>query len=159
MRISQVRLRLAALLVTALMTQPAALGQSVPAAATSSSQTQFPQLPLKRDPALDAPTAQSLGWTALLLAAAAAAAFVVIRRKRWAGKGPGAAWLRSAVKPGTPKLLGRTLLAPQSSLHVVEWNGEELLLGCTPHAVSLLGRRSIDPGPDEPGSGAIGAKE
>jgi hypothetical protein len=46
-------------------------------------------------------------------------------------------------------------LAQHPSLNVVEWNGEELLLGCTPHGISVLARR------DSTGAGvdAIGKVE
>lgn len=34
-------------------------------------------------------------------------------------------------------------LTPQASVHVVRWDGEELLLGCTAQQVSLLARRTV----------------
>jgi hypothetical protein len=143
MRSSQVRVRLAALSMMVLMTQFAAHGQNVPAAAASSP-TSFPQLPLKRDSNSNLSAVESFGWTALLLAAAAAAAFALVRRKAWAGKDGRPSWLRPAAKPGTPNLVSRTMLTQHASLQVIEWNGEELLLGCTPHTVSLLVRRPSD---------------
>jgi flagellar biogenesis protein FliO len=33
-------------------------------------------------------------------------------------------------------------LTPQASVHAVQWNGEEFLLGCTGQQVTLLARRS-----------------
>jgi hypothetical protein len=90
-----------------------------------------------------------LGWTALLLAAAAAAGFVAFRRKTGGGNGAGSPWLRGAPKPGSPKLLGRTLLTQQASVHVIEWEGEELLLGCTSQTMSLLARRPSQALPDD----------
>jgi hypothetical protein len=139
MRCSQLRLRIAALLLGVVM-QPAALGQNVPVAAAASSQVSFPQLPLKRDSASEVSTLQALGW-AVLLSVTAAGGLLLIRRKTGPETASGTRWLRAAAKPGTPKLLGRTLLTQQASVHVIEWDGEELLLGCTPQAVSLLGRR------------------
>jgi hypothetical protein len=85
----------------------------------------------------------------LLLVAAAAVGFIAMRRKIWGAKGTGPGWLRPAPLPGTPKPLGRTSLTQQASLHVVEWHGEELLLGCTAQAVSLLGRRASGPMRDD----------
>ena len=148
----RVRIPVAALLI-ALATQPVAVGQSLPAAATASSQVSFPQLPLKRDSAPDASIVESLGWAALLLAAAGAAGFLAVQRKTWAGKGLGFKWLRAAPQPGTPKPLAHTPLTQQASLHVVEWDGEELLLGCTSHTVSLLARRPSNSVRDGPVSG------
>jgi hypothetical protein len=142
MRSPQLRAPLLAWLIM-LAAQLSAFAQALPPAATASSPSSCPQIPLKRNSDSNASMLGSLGWTGLLLAAGAAAAFVGIGRKR-TGKVPGLAWLRSAVEPGTPKPLGRTILTPHSSLHVVEWNGEELLLGCTPHSVSLLVRRARD---------------
>ena len=34
-------------------------------------------------------------------------------------------------------------LTPQGSVHVVQWQGEEFLLGCTPHQVTLLSQRPL----------------
>jgi hypothetical protein len=152
MRSSQVRVRLAALSMMLLMTQLAAHGQNIPAAA-GSSPTSFPHLPLKRDSNSNPLAVESFGWTALLLSAAAAAAFALVRRKSRTGKDGRPSWLRSVAKPGTPKLLSRTMLTQQSSLQVIEWNGEELLLGCTPHNVSLLDRRPSDSTRDDRISG------
>lgn len=33
---------------------------------------------------------------------------------------------------------GRLILTPQASVHIVDWNGQKLLLGVTPHQVTLL---------------------
>lgn len=140
------RLRIpAAALVIMLATQPAAFAQSRPPATAASVQSQFPQLPLRRDAPAGGSVAESLAWAALLVAALAAAGFLIVQRKNWTNTKAGRSWLRPAAKPRTPKPLGRTLLTQQCSLHVVEWNGEELLLGCTPQTVSLLTRRPADP--------------
>jgi flagellar biogenesis protein FliO len=34
-------------------------------------------------------------------------------------------------------------LTPQASVHVVEWNGDEYLVGCTSQQVTLLARRAL----------------
>lgn len=40
-------------------------------------------------------------------------------------------------------------LTAQASVHAVRWRDEELLLGCTPHGVTVLARRSPQPqGPE-----------
>jgi hypothetical protein len=36
-------------------------------------------------------------------------------------------------------------LTPQGSVHVVQWQGEEFLLGCTVHQVTLLAQRPVRP--------------
>jgi flagellar biogenesis protein FliO len=63
---------------------------------------------------------------------------LVGRRRQWA-------WLQAGRARATP---GRELvrissqaLTAQASLHAVRWNGEELLLACTPQQVTLLARR------------------
>lgn len=38
--------------------------------------------------------------------------------------------------------LSSQALTPQASVHAVQWNGEEFLLGCTGQQVTLLARRS-----------------
>jgi hypothetical protein len=140
------RLRLsAAALVILLAAPPAALAQNRLPATVASAQGQFPQLPLRRDAPPDGWMAQSLGWAAFLVVALAAAGFLIVQRKNRTSINPGRSWLWPSAKPCTPKLLGRTLLTQQCSLHVIEWNGEELLLGCTPQTVSLLTRRPADP--------------
>lgn len=40
-------------------------------------------------------------------------------------------------------------LTPQASVHVVQWNGEDLLLGCTAQQVTLLARRPAAGSPGE----------
>lgn len=47
-----------------------------------------------------------------------------------------------------PARVSSVALTPQASVHVVHWQGEELLLGCTPQEVTLLARR---PGPPATG--------
>lgn len=135
----------AAALVILLATQPALLAQSPPPAAAASVNSQFPQLPLRRDSPSDGSMGETLAWAAFVVAALAAAGFLLVQRKNRSGTNAGRNWLRPGAKPWTPKLLGRTFLTQQCSLHVVEWNGEELLLGCTPQSVSLLTRRPADP--------------
>ena len=44
-----------------------------------------------------------------------------------------------------PARLASMAPTPQASVHVVQWQGEELLLGCTAQGVSLLARRPAPP--------------
>jgi len=41
-------------------------------------------------------------------------------------------------------------LTPHASVHAVQWNGEEYLLGCTAQQVTLLARRTPAPGEERP---------
>jgi flagellar biogenesis protein FliO len=115
--------------------------QSVPPGTVSSSQAQFPQIPLRREVAEDRPATQSAAWAALFLLALGGVGFVIVRRGSVRGKRMGIGWQRPANGPVTLKPSARMALTPQVSLHVVEWHGEELLLGCTSQAVTLLSRR------------------
>jgi hypothetical protein len=49
-------------------------------------------------------------------------------------------WFREARAGSSVRVLGRTNLGPHATLHTVEWHGEELLLGCTAHGVTLISR-------------------
>ncbi len=137
---NRLRQALAALLVS-LILGPTAFAQTPPSTAASG-QAQFSQLPLRRDTGLGESIAESAGWAVLFVAVLAAAGFVMVRRRALPGLGPGSHWLRPAAKTSVPKALWRTSLTQQASLHLVEWQGEELLLGCTPQSVSLLARRA-----------------
>ena len=119
----------------------AAWGQTQPPASVASAPIPYAQIPLQRDAAADGSAIASAGWAALFLAVVAGAGFVIVRRKSIAGPRQSAGWLRRAEPaPSTPKPLGRLPLTPQASLHVIEWQGEELLLGCTSQSVSVLAR-------------------
>lgn len=109
--------------------------------APASSQVQFPDLPLKRDATASASASGSVAWTVLFLAVVAGVGMVLIRRRGVEGLRPPPGWFRAgASNAGVPVARGRTALTQQASVHVVEWKGEELLLGCTPHSVALLAR-------------------
>uniref|UniRef100_UPI001819E316 flagellar biosynthetic protein FliO n=1 Tax=Ramlibacter sp. TaxID=1917967 RepID=UPI001819E316 len=78
-------------------------------------------------------------WLVLLAGAGAWAWIWSVRRRGAAPK-----WLGRWVPPGAPgvlQLLASKPLAPQCSVHVVRWAGRELLVGCTPQAVTLLDTR------------------
>lgn len=124
------------------------------------SQAQFPQIPLRRAVAEDSPATQSAAWAALFLLALGVVGFVIVRRGSVRGKRLGFGWQRPANGPVTLKPAARVALTPQVSVHVVEWHGEELLLGCTSQTVTLLARRvvrtaaTLDEEADDPGSAA-----
>lgn len=143
MHSNRLRAALAALLASLAMAQPAR-AQGQPPEVAASAPTQFPQIPLRRDAPAGDSAAETLGWAALLLIAAAGAALVILRRGALPGMRAGA-WLRPPAGATGPKLLGRTALTQQASLHVVEWHGEELLLGCTAQSVGVLSRRPAEP--------------
>lgn len=116
------------------------------AGAAASARVQFPELPLRRDAAPGESTAASIAWAVLFLAVVAGAGFVLVRRGGIAGLRPGAGWPRPGTSnAGRPVSLGRTALTQQASVHVIEWKGEELLLGCTSHSVALLARAPAAP--------------
>jgi len=140
---NRLRAALAALLASLALAQPAR-AQSQPPAVAASAQAQFPQIPLRRDAPAGDSVAETLGWAALLLIAAAGAGLVLLRRGALPGVRAGA-WLRPSAGTSAPRLLGRTALTQQASLHVVEWQGEELLLGCTAQSVVVLTRRPAEP--------------
>lgn len=75
-----------------------------------------------------------------MLGLLAVAAGVLVLRRRGAGALL-SGW--SGVRPDGMQVgkLASLPLTPQASVHAVRWNGEELLLGCTSHQVSVLARR------------------
>lgn len=139
---NRLRAALAVMLASLALAQPAR-AQGQPSAVTASAQTQYPQIPLRRDAPAGDSVAETLGWAALLVIGAAGAALVILRRGVLPRIRAGA-WLRSPAGNSGPKVLGRTALTQQASLHVVEWQGEELLLGCTAQSVSVLSRRALE---------------
>lgn len=116
-----------------------------PAGASAAVPGSLPRdLPLRRD-ADGAGAGEGAPWLALSVLAGlglGAAVFVLRRRgargllQAWGRAAPGAAMERVASQP----------LTPQASVHVVRWQGEELLLGCTAGQVTLLARRPADSG-------------
>lgn len=104
---------------------------------------EFPQLPLKRDSDSDRSLAGSTGWAVVFLAVLAGVGFVLVRRKT--GISPKGRWNWPHRAPDSMALtvLERSALTSQASLHVVRWNAEELLLGCTSNEITLLARRPV----------------
>jgi hypothetical protein len=97
------------------------------------------QLPLRKDPEpVDAGTwLPALVLLALLVAAGGLA---VWHRGGAALAAAMKRTLRSEHRPG-PARVSSVALTPQASIHVVHWQGEELLLGCTAQQVTLLARK------------------
>lgn len=77
----------------------------------------------------------------LFLLALAGTGYWIVRHRGLNGSRTTPAWLRPAATPSAPVTLGRTSLSPQASVHVIEWHGEELLIGCTAQSVTMLARR------------------
>ncbi len=97
-------------------------------------------LPLRRDaePGLGTGAGYAV-WLVLLAGAGAWAWIWSVRRRGAAPK-----WLGRLVPAGSPgalQLLASKPLAPHCSLHVVRWGEREMLVGCTPQAVTLLETR------------------
>ncbi|WP_048437857.1 flagellar biosynthetic protein FliO [Caenimonas sp. SL110] len=105
---------------------------SAPASASASASS-FPGIPLQRDET-SASNAQSALFAVLFLLAIASAGFFLVKhRGRVAAQSPGS----------MPRIVSRTSLTNQASLHTVEWDGKELLLGVTANGVSLLAQRAL----------------
>lgn len=106
-------------------------------------------LPLRRDPP---PGGEGRGVRAaifLALLALGGAAVVALQRRRLAGSrgAADAGWKRwlaaGADVPVRVRFSAR--LSPRASVHVVEWNGEEWLVGAGDAQVTLLGKRTLPP--------------
>lgn len=117
---------------------PALPAASLPA--PSASTPGFPGIPLQRDQP-SASNAQSALFALLFLLAIAGAGFFLVRhRGRVAAQSPGAA----------ARIVSRTSLTNQATLHTVEWDGKELLLGVTANSVTVLAQRTL---PRDSGTG------
>lgn len=111
-----------------------------------------PSIPVKRDNvAGGSDDADGRWWiAAVFIAGLAGWGFVAVRRKS-AGQAAAPAWLtRWTGLPETTaqreiRRIASTRLTPRHSLHVVEWNGRQLLLGCTDQSVQLLSEAPATP--------------
>ena len=100
-----------------------------------------PQLSLRRDQAGDAMPGAYVAW--ILVVLLGAGGILVVRRARQ-GK---LAWTRWPIGPaGELRVVTVRALGSQSSLQVVDWNGKQYLLGCTPQAITVLDQRAAQPG-------------
>jgi flagellar biogenesis protein FliO len=140
------------LLVGALMLTPPAVAQPVPApAAQASAPASTPALsniPLRRDEPARSEGPSMLVVVAVLSVLVAIATFAMRRR---GAQGLLRAWQqRSGVPTADITRMASQPLTAQTSIHVVRWNDEELLLGCTPQQVTLLARRPVHSAGDTP---------
>jgi hypothetical protein len=97
-------------------------------------------IPFRRDDVQASGGASFLG-AAVVLVGLGAWAFWALRRKQGKPASGRLPWLSKADVTQSPLSTGRTVLSPQVVLHVIEWRGEELLLGCTSQSVNVLVRR------------------
>lgn len=115
----------------------------VPMASSSAPGTRLsPALPLKRDQEPDDPARTVLIAAGLVLAVAIGAGYIGLRRSGRLPAGVSGAWGGRATQP-TLRTAGRLPLSQQASVHTIQWGDEELLLGSTPHQVTLLARRPL----------------
>ena len=134
---------IAAVLTAAAITCAAAapLCARAQAVGPASSAASLPaSLPLKKDvPSPETPVRAMLAWSLVLVIAAAGAGFVLLRSGRL-GRG-GVAWGRSPA--GVLRRMTSLPLAQNASLHVIQWDSQEYLLGTTPQGVTLLDKRPV----------------
>jgi hypothetical protein len=97
------------------------------------------KLPLRRDQEAGTEAGLWMPLVVVFLFALAAAAYVMKRR---AG-GTGALTRSGRREAAAVTRLSSQALTPQASVHAVQWNGDEYLLGCTSQQVTLLGRRAL----------------
>ncbi|RAN48422.1 hypothetical protein RB25_11595 [Herbaspirillum rubrisubalbicans] len=116
------------------------LAQSSPAQGT------LALIPLRHDPEIstDAALFQALAIIVLLVILAA---FLVWRQRRNRGRTSAhwAKWLKVKNVSMRLCLVQSTRLTPKSSVHVVQWDHKEWLLGCSEQGITLLGQRSVVP--------------
>lgn len=104
-------------------------------------QAQFPQLPLQRASDASGASADILAWAAVMVLAALVAGWIWAKRGGGTWRGAALRWNVRRASRDAPTTVARTSLTPAASLHVVEWQGEELLLGCTAQSIAILARR------------------
>ncbi|WP_440534024.1 flagellar biosynthetic protein FliO [Variovorax sp. YR566] len=104
-------------------------------------------IPVKRDGAQEVAGVSSDRWWLAITAAGGLLVFAVIaaRRRTASTKLPaGPLWARfggllnSSTASQEIQRVSSTRLSPRHSLHVVVWNGQRLLLGCTDQSIQLL---------------------
>jgi flagellar biogenesis protein FliO len=132
--------------------------QAMPAASAASGLPA--SLPLRRGGETDwqGSGMGTFGAMSIVLAAALLAAWILSRR-RGGGAATGAATgalrgLWPVQRPAALQVLQSTRLTSRTSLHVVQWDGQEWLVGSGDSGVSLIGRRTlaVQPSVQEPAS-------
>jgi hypothetical protein len=104
-------------------------------ASASAAQRLPAELPVRRDADVNgAMPGAYAAWIGVLVVSVAGALLVRYGR---AGKLP---WARSTAGAagGELRVIAVRALGPQTSLQVVEWNGKQLLLGCTSQSIAVL---------------------
>ena len=110
-----------------------------PAAASSATPLAYAEIPLQRPEA----STMSPNLVGVWLVTAISIALVLW----WFGWRTRRESLQVLRRFGTPRqpaalnVAARLQLTPQASLHVVRWNGTELLIGCHPNAMTVIDRR------------------
>lgn len=127
---------------------PLALAQAAPGH-TASAEAQPAAIPFRVDAGSDRSITQSAVLTLVFLAVVAGAGLVSIRYRKRSGPRRSGSWLWPVASSSKLKPLEQTSLTQHASVHVIEWNGEELLLGCTSHSVALLARKSVGDSPSD----------
>jgi flagellar biogenesis protein FliO len=134
-----------ALFALLLVTCTAALGAEKEMQGGLAKEAPLPSsLPLRRDAAEASP---HMGWwpSLVLLTLAGAGGAWTLRRRARRGT-------TTAARKGEDRHAVRVssqALTAHASVHVVRWNGEELLVGCTAQQLQLLARRNAPDAPPE----------
>lgn len=118
-------------------------------------------IPLRRESESGNAPRESAWWLAGLGVMGAgvllACAGPLRRRRQQAGvtRGAGTPVWQRILGAGSPtrdvSVLSATRLTPRNSVHVIEWRGRQLLLGCTDQSIVLLAEAPMPPGTDEAG--------
>jgi hypothetical protein len=119
-------------------------------------------LPLRRDEPAPGPGLGPLRSAGLAVALAALFGGAILLRGRGATSGRPAARLRWPAWLGLQagattrpmRVVQSQRLTPRASLHVVEWDGREWLVGCSEQGISLVAQGSAGSGPGRAPSGA-----
>jgi len=143
------------LLVACLLYSPALLAQSGPvsAAASPGAATLPVGIPVQRDPGSDDSIAMGgRAWLGFAAAGALLGLAVLLARRSRRASGGGSLWrarvqlLFQGASPCEVQRVAGTRLSPRHSLHVVEWEGRRLLIGCGDQSVQLLAESPGRPG-------------
>lgn len=98
-------------------------------------------LPVRRHSDEDSVVPVGYGAWLVVLALALGGLFVVRQSRK--GKSAWLPRLRAANAGAGPRVIAVRVLGAQTSLQVVQWNGKEMLLGCSPQGVNLLDSRPV----------------
>lgn len=128
------------------------MSSSTPVTAESTVSSLPPSIPLRRDggaaDTMNLPGDAAWLVVAALMLAIAAATFWGRSKRRSPNSAAGFwRWRLGAtdrsMPPGGVERVSSTRLSPRHSLHVVEWGGRRLLIGCTDHSMRLLSEAPV----------------